>query len=314
MSSNLIVPVEVFIRWMLFRILNKVFKTLRLKCEVTKFGTFEKKLQRLLLELNASRAFVDYVRQKKDGLNENSQHIKTLVLRGSTADYSFFSPVIENSYNLGLTSTDLHTCYYLYVNNKDKLVDLDTIVLFFGVFVPGYSLQLTSEKWRAVVYRYYFDIPYVNSELEGSRYEKYILSKCKKNKNTELKYEDGYVYPIFFHAYSAERRIKGHLRENKRQPSQLLWLNKLSDELGKDGRKFVIVFPPYRSDYKKLLPNFEELYSEVLLMKNIHFIDFTNSDFLDDSDFGDTEHLKPEGAQKLTVRLKQQLEEFHLND
>lgn len=75
------------------------------------------------------------------------------------------------------------------------------------------------------------------------------------------------------------------------------------------GHDLFVVIPPFRSDYTKLLPPFEEVFAPLLSLTqkdaSIHLLDyFHDTDFADD-DFGDTDHLNLQGAKKLTQKIRQ---------
>ena len=77
-----------------------------------------------------------------------------------------------------------------------------------------------------------------------------------------------------------------------------------------DEINFYIVIPPYRSDYKKLLPEDNVLFEKVYKMnfENVKMLNFYNSKNFDDSDFGDTDHLNEKGAMKLTREIRKIIE------
>ena len=91
--------------------------------------------------------FLMYVCKKKKGFDKNLDKIKTIAIRGSNVDYAFYAPDWNNSYNLGLTSTNLYESYYLYKKYRKDLCSLKNVILYFTVFAPGYSLIHTSERY-----------------------------------------------------------------------------------------------------------------------------------------------------------------------
>ncbi len=292
---------------MLQRLLIKLFHLLIKLKIVEKENNIPKKIRRIALTLNDDIEFINYVNRKKKGIETNGLNIDTLALRGSTADYCFYPPAYKNSYNLGLTSSDLYTCYHLYYNYRNQLKNLKEVVLFMGVFVQGYSLINTVERYRSVTYSYFFNVPYMDESLIKKRYEKWIIKRCtSKGEVVNIKENDGYYQKSYYaNNIKAEERVRGHLRENSRTPNQLEWFKKLAHLVHSDKRKLVVVFPPFRSDYKHLIPDSKEIYRDILglNLKGIKYIDLTNENVVCDEDFGDTEHLYKQGAIKLTHRL-----------
>ena len=106
------------------------------------------------------RFFLDYVSKKQIGFFKNISKIKTLALRGSTTDFGFYSPIIDDSYNLGLTSSDLYTTYHLYDRYREELSNLKNVVIFINPSVIGYSFIRTTSKYLSIIYSHFFDITY----------------------------------------------------------------------------------------------------------------------------------------------------------
>ena len=145
---------------------------------VMKFQRIAKKIKRVMQKpgptLFASESFISYVLKKKNGYEQNVRTIRTLTLGASNADYGFYSPAWADSYNLGLTSCDLFTCYHLYKTRERELSSLENIVLFFGVYSPGFSLIHSDERYRTVIYNYFFQQPYENAKEIDSKLERFI--------------------------------------------------------------------------------------------------------------------------------------------
>ena len=67
-----------------------------------------------------------------------------------------------------------------------------------------------------------------------------------------------------------------------------------------------IVIPPFRSDYKKLLPNQSILFDELFKLEGVEIMNFFDSKLFTDEDFGDTDHFIEQGAIKLTNEIYKQ--------
>lgn len=258
-----------------------------------------------------NKMFIEYVSRKSNGFRQRISEIKTLAIRGSNADYGFYAQLWDGSYNLGLVSSDLHSSFHIYKRFKDQLVNLEQVILFYSVSANGYSLIKTSERYRAVVYKYFFEIPYAEAGIINPKFEKYILKKCETLNHNSV--ESSYCGYDEYHNIGiklpASERVKPHLRENRREPDQLNWLYLLYNEIEKDKRKMYIVIPPFRSDYRALLPEKEVLFKKLLQNKlaNCEIIDLFDSPEFDYSDFADTDHLNKIGATKLTSYLKNRI-------
>ena len=256
--------------------------------------------------------FLSYVYKKKIGIERNLKSIETLALRASTTDYAFYSPMWKDSYNLGLTSADLFNTYHLYNNYRNRLPVLKNVIVFFSVSAPGFSLIHSTERYRTVAFNYFFQVPYSNESYINPKFEKRIIRKCNKLNTPDIDfsysgYEKKNNYGIDI---APPERVRTHLRENKREPDQMNWLNSLVNLVNSDERRLVVVIPPFRSDFKNLLPSevvlFEKLY--ILESEGMKILNFFNSDKFHDTDFGDTDHLNEAGAIKMTNEIRKMFE------
>lgn len=296
--------------WKLFfRIIIKSFSILlRGKIKQNLLSNIKKIDSKFYPNLFDDNEFLVYVDQKHKGLINNIEKIEHLVLGSSHADYGFYPDYIENSFNLGLTSCDLYTSYNIFSINKDRLVNLKNVILFFSVFDNGYSLIQTSEKYRVVAYNKFFNVPYQKNDIIESHYENSVLKQI--NKITYIGIDGnfkGYEKKTSFGLnIKTEDRVKSHLKQNKREPDQLEWLHKIIFETQAKNINLYIVLPPFRVDYRILLPLKQELFSKLFMIKtsNVHIIDLYNSSNFNNNDFGDTDHLNEFGAKKLTLELK----------
>ena len=269
------------------------------------------KLSKLKLQISPKlfddSEFLSYVQKKKLGLEKNLENIKTLALMSSTTDYGFYSPLLKNSYNLGLSSANLYTSYHLYNNYRNQLSNLQNVIIYCSVFSPGFSLIRSSERYRLVAYKYFFDVQYEKNQFIIPEYEKHIIKKCKRLSPREFDHNYmGYDKKTLYNTnVKVQDRTRLHLRENKREPDQLKWLKNLGNLVKEDGRKLFIVFPPYRSDYKNLLPSDSILFEKILNLNldGVEILNYYNSEIFIDSDFGDTDHLNEDGSIKLTNEI-----------
>ena len=251
--------------------------------------------------------FLTYVYKKKLGLLRCADQIENLALRGSGADYDFLDQTNGPSYNLGLTSSDLHATYHLYKNSTDILPKLQNIIVFFVPIAPGFDLTKIREKYRYVAYGHFFDIPYQDARDISRRIERRIIKKCESLTAPNI--------PILYRGYDKKKylgsdhdvvkRAKAHLRENQREPDQMCWLNKMIELADQLGHRIWIVIPPVRSDFKNELPKSEVLFSKLYNMDigQHTILDFYDDDKFDDSDMGDTDHLNEKGAIKITAKI-----------
>lgn len=270
-----------------------------------------------------NREFLVYVYKKKQGLINHADTIETIAIRGSNTDYAFLPQYIANSYNLGLTSTDVYFTYHLYLKVRELLPDLKNVVYYMNAFACGMSLIMLKEKYRAVSYKYFFDIPYQENKFIDEKIERAVLKKCKilseniKHKKGILSSNYwGYETKKFFMTgMSAGFRAKNILRENKREPDQMIWIKKIIEQIIEDQKNIFIVIPPYTAGLKAQLPPREELYEKIYSLlgnykdlPNVQVIDLYDSVLFDDSDMGDNDHFNEKGAKKCTMIIKEYIE------
>jgi len=263
-----------------------------------------------------SKYYLDYVYRKKQGLINHAAEIETIALRGSTADYAFIPQCIENSYNLGLTSTDLYFSYQLYLKSKEMLPNLNNVVVYLAGFTNGFSIIRTNEKYRLVSYKYFFEIPFQEDGFIDQKIEKKIFGKCKNTQtivpDDYWGYEEG---KTFMPEMDARVRAKQIIRENRREPDQMVWIKKIIDQIVKDKKNIFIVIPPYTTALKSFLPPKEKLYEKTYSLlsnykniANVRLIDLYDSDLFDDSDMGDHDHPNEKGAKKSTMIVKEYID------
>lgn len=255
--------------------------------------------------------FLQYVYKKKKGIEQNSNRIKTLVLRGSHADYGVYTNGDTGIYNLGLISSDLYLSYKLYDKFSRKLDNLKHVVIVLGVPAIGLSLVRTKERNRLVAYKHFFGIPYQIEDQIDAEQELKIIKKCQKLPKLNL--------PDNYFGYEAQRefinnslpevRAKTHLRENQRCPNQLNWLQTLINQVRKDKKKLFIVIPPVKKSYADCLPEKSILFRSLntLDLRDVEVLDFYGSPLFQDNHFGDPDHLNESGARKLSDELSSKL-------
>ena len=207
---------------------------------------------------------------------------------------------------------DLFGSYYLYKYISKKCSNLKNIIVFYGFFLNGFELAKTREKWRCVYYNDFFKIPYplnnfINSDIEKmpNFYKKNLKSLCE----TEKFY--GYYSPKASIYSDAPKRVSGHLKNYNRNENGLVYLEKLYQEIKENQQNLCIIIPPFRKDYLDNLPiNIEnEAISKLtkIIPENQIYNFLRDKDF-DIEDFSDTDHLNPDGAKKLSIKINKILQ------
>ncbi len=250
--------------------------------------------------------FINYVYTKYLGYKNQLTEIHIVALRGSAADYSFYSPDWPNSFNFGLTSSDLHHSLELYRKLLCDAPRLRAILFFGGVFSPGFDLVMTSERHRLVTYKHFFQTEYDSDHIKKKN-ERKIVKKILGTHPKPVESNQGFVFDkVYQPCLDVVSRASKHLRENKREPDQMEYFYELKRLVERDGRQFFFVIPPFRSDYLAALgaegkDGLFDKFESVLLPEQV--LDYSLCDSFCDSDFGDCYHLNELGARKLTALL-----------
>jgi hypothetical protein len=117
--------------------------------------------------------WIDELVLKRQEFFKTSKNVNTLVMGSSHGDYSFnpryYTP---GAYNFCWASQDLYYSYNVYLKLFQQAPNLNTVVLFFSVFSPGFDLYMTSEYLRCVVYKKIVDIDYKYKRRRLGSFEK----------------------------------------------------------------------------------------------------------------------------------------------
>ena len=307
--TRMMIKLEMLIRNIIARIfykLEQISNTLKLQRTAKILNSAGKKIDILIYD---DDDFLKYVVNKQALLYENINTLETIALRGSTADYDFHPKYFPNSYNLGLTSSDLKFTYLQYKSIVKDAKKLENIILFTSFSMIGFALAKTSEKNRLIAYHKVFNIPIPKEYQLKRKYIKHISKKLQSVSPSKTKSYLGYEIKTAFISgnKNIQTRIKTHKRENQRTPDQLNWLRKIIDESSRNKHNLFLVLPPFRTDYKENMPHFKEGYEKLFTLgiDDSNIINFHNNEIFNEDDFGDTDHLNDKGAIKLTKELYQ---------
>ncbi len=234
--------------------------------------------------------------------------LETLIVGSSHGFLGFLAEENRHEINACEISQDLYYSYEIYKKYSDA-PRLKNIVIFYSVFSPGTLLELAQdEEWRCDPYYYFYNIPYRfrgNTEKDGVE-EAFSLFISQIKNQMDFHYV-GNAYPSFavFNITDPKERSEKHLKANTRDENQTVYIEKAVKLAKEKGHNVYVVIPPARSDYTKFLPSFEQLFAELLKLKDyIKIISFFRDERFLDSDFGDTDHLNEQGAKKLSTFIR----------
>ena len=235
----------------------------------------------------------------------------------------------EDGINMAGSSQDLYYSYELYklINQKNK--DLKNVILSFSVFSPGHCIIKTSENKLAVMYKLLFGIDYQYKEVADKenlyKYEKQYKKKIEEHlkKGGFSKTFRGGMPETYFDTTNinpeiARKRALKHLRNNKREDSQMPILKKLIEDTKNNNQNLFIVIPPSPSEYLAPLPDKKVLYDELYEMcdgyDHIKIVDWHDSELFEHSDFFDECHLNIKGAKKASKMIDDIIKEEKVNN
>ena len=239
-------------------------------------------------------------------LRENT--IETLAIGSSHGWYGYAADDARREVNACITSQDLYYSYELY-KKYAHAPRLKNVILFYSVFSPGFITEVTSEKSLSDLYRFFFDVPY-RFTFDREKTELFrnlaLFLDVQRDGLKDFKYVGNCPYDFFMPPeLGTEDRVSSHLKNNRRNNNQTEYVKKCAGLAREKNHKLLVVIPPVRSDYAKLLPSLEELFPELLSLKDeIQIVSFMNDADFSDDDFGDTDHLNKEGAEKLTQKIR----------
>lgn len=244
-----------------------------------------------------------------------SREVKTIALGSSHAHKGFFASAMTQSFNFANSSVDLRLAAGIY-SYVEKFWDVSggNVVLFYDVFSEGFQTERCSEAYKCIPYEVFYG---VHTEFGDKNLQK-IADRLKWCQDVlsfpvEANYRGNNDYSWFFPPNTdVEARVLAHLKHSNRGNQQSLFLNDIAELTGKQGRRFFVVLPPYRSDYSSCLKNggcWRRGLDEFMGRHgDVRLLDFMADNDFGDEDFGDSDHLNQGGALKLTAKIVREVE------
>lgn len=251
------------------------------------------------------------IKSKKISFFEYADKIEELFLGGSQTAYGFIPKYFSNTaFNMSSNSQDSFTSFSLFNILKDKMPNLKTVFLRYGVFSGGFDVsKARTYKDLCSCFKYLFDIDYSPKNYK----KKYVKISKQLDKLPLLPCKNGYIdlgNPNPNKDSTAKVRANYHLREHNREIKQDIWIEKL-DELtkkcGGENVKLILVITPVTAEYRSYLPPSDVLFKDIYDLSkklNIKIINFFEDEDFTAEDFYDSDHLNLNGAIKFTKKLK----------
>lgn len=246
--------------------------------------------------------------------------VENLVLGSSHGGYGYIPQ--PNEFNLCFPSEDLYYSNALYRKYKNKLSNLQNIILFYSIFSPGSSLIKSSENWRCCHYKMAFGINSpskdfdklieLQTELIKKQKDYFEIANIKpktdyRGANIDLK---GKAMTPIKNVAALRKRVLSHIKCNLRNHDQNKYLKKLIEVGHKDGRNVFIVISPLRKEFRDYLANYEVLFDDLLKITKeykVRILNFFEDKRFKAEDFFDYDHLNLAGAEKLTNYIRKEI-------
>ena len=241
---------------------------------------------------------------------KHQDEITQLILGASTGRDGYW-PEKASECNLCSSSQGLYQSYNLYKFCSKHSKNLKNVILFFGVFTPGFQLEKTSEAYKSIIYKHLYNIPYAfRLKREYRKFERKV-KKYVKNNNIII--DDNYYgqssHDTFDDSVDVKELVSKHMKNNLRQNNAMSYLDKTIKLCQQNKHNFIIVIPPYRSDYLEHLGSekvvFDRLYKTIDKYTDVKVLSFLRDKRFKEKDFGDSRHLNETGAKKLTKYINE---------
>lgn len=258
---------------------------------------------------------------------KNKKNIENLILGSSHGGYGLKAEHIFNSkhsMNLCTDSQDLYRSYELAKQCMEKF-KIKNIILTYSLFSNSFMLDMVKGK-RVNIYlsEILFNI---KARVKKTSYDK----KYKKLYELYIKHyllgkEYKYIYrnifgdiidnkTVFTDDYGVEKRVKSHIKHNKRNNNENVWIKKLYklfDDSLYGGGDLHIVIMPVRSDYRQealKYGNTKQLFNNIIEICKENNIKLHNYFQLDINNkyFCDFDHLNNKGAELISKKLKEDI-------
>lgn len=245
-----------------------------------------------------------YVAQKRRGLKSNAQKIDTLFIGSSHGDYGMNSRIIPFSYNLCTTSQDLYESFSILEFALSIRPCIKEVILSYSVFSYALDTSISTEGFRSAALKLQFGINF-RRETEFLR-ESFNNLDHAKPLDTDDRFHSGFIHSLTPEPLPAEftaaRRAIAHSKfsatQANKEDSQHFYLSEIFRITSQYSKKFSIIIPPMKADYRNAIPPKAELFLPIHSFANDHsmkLLDLYDSNWFDDSDFIDADHLHPWG-------------------
>lgn len=241
-----------------------------------------------------------------------SSHINTNV------DPTAFATL--QAWNAAIPSGDLRTAHYLYQYFRLLWPQHpgQCVVLGEDFWLFAHTLEYTPDFFFCAILHRLIALPYRSAllmkrwDLLAERADRFFAMRAN---DTSLQPKGRGHRRLFGHALppgkedkeAAQVRAQRHLRFRDFAPTELPYLAQLRQAVEADGRKLILLRPPYRQDYRQVLGEVAALWQPFRPYEaGLQVLDDTDL-ILDDTVWYDPDHLNAQGAIAYTQHLERNL-------
>lgn len=272
-----------------------------------------------------ARSLPNSYSMKKDYLDKYGGETEVLILGSSHSLFginpAYFS---KKGFNLSNLSQTFFYDKELTLRNLSKLSNLRCVLIESSYFSLGYELANSKDNWRDYYYYHFWDVKYPGLKMDSRAFSYAML--YTPGKILEFLYsgrptldiqEDGWQ-PFYdfqqLNEKNGKKRAENHKEMIKLEnyPRNTAYLEELLEGLKKQGIKSAIVDLPVHSSYYRFIDSeIEEknkgVFRDLCWGYSCEIFDFVRDARFGDSDFGDSDHLNPAGAEKFSKVLDKEV-------
>lgn len=249
------------------------------------------------------------------------KYIDILLLGSSHGAYGLsakvFSTKDESCFNLCTDSQDLYRSYELLIRSINHFKSIRKVILTYSLFSNGYNLDMVKSEIDKVyindiIFKIKPRIKYSKKDIKykllGKSYLYFYPFLLNYNPCYRDKYGDKMGERVFCNDMEVFSRVKSHIKHNKRNNIENIYVEKIIETCKKNNIKLSVVIMPVRSDYRKESYNYgfyKDLFCDIINITSeydVQLLSYFEYE-IDNKYFGDFDHLTEEGAKFISNKI-----------
>lgn len=275
-------------------------------------NNYYKKQLKKIISLDIVKTYIELETLIKNG------DYNSIIVGSSHGEYGIKAEILSdknNKYlNCATTSQDLYRSYEL-IKNINHIKKIKRVIMTYSLFSNGFLLDKTKDGIKDC----YLSDVFLNIKTNAAYTDNdiHILNLIRKYAKTYT--IENYYYKntfgdkinnyYFMVNISAEQRVGGHIKHNRRNNNLNGYIEKTVHYCKENNIELIIIVTPVRDDYiaeTNKYGDYQTHYKnliDITFKNNIPLLFYDNKVMKYD-DFGDFDHLTNKGAYKFTSILK----------